>query len=388
MAVMFLTPIVFGFDMFKPLKNSLSDFEITDIVDSKIVPRDDLLADTNMIIINTEVQNQELSNVGYAKVINTINQYNPKVIGIKQIIKKSGNEKQDRILAMVLNNCNNLVMSFKFSKFNESSDEFDGMIKSDKIFTENAKLAYDNFKKIDDERFYTIRKYYPTLKNHGKEYKSFSQQIVELYNPAIAKKYKNRNNEQEYIFYMGHYQFFRIEAQDILEGNFDPALVENKIVLLGRISTKNSIDSNMALIDVFFTPLNESYTGKAFPDMYGTILHANIISMILNNNLIDSMPLWLIYIITILLAYINMVIFTYIIVKNKKWYEIISLFVFVIESVLILIVTVIGFVLYRYEMDLTMPIFVLAASVFTFEIYNSSLKPLTIKMYFKFLHKG
>lgn len=83
-----------------------------------------------------------------------------------------------------------------------------------------------------------------------------------------------------------------------------------------------------------------------------------------------------------------MVIFTYIIVKNKKWYEIISLFVFVLESILILVVTVIGFVIYRYEMDLTMPIFALAASVFTFEIYNSSLKPLTIKMYYKFLHKG
>lgn len=34
--------------------------------------------------------------------------------------------------------------------------------------------------------------------------------------------------------------------------------------------------------DLHYSPLNERVSGKSFPDMYGVVVHANILSMILN----------------------------------------------------------------------------------------------------------
>ncbi|NJM93588.1 MAG: CHASE2 domain-containing protein [Cytophagales bacterium] len=41
--------------------------------------------------------------------------------------------------------------------------------------------------------------------------------------------------------------------------------------------------------DKFYTPLNKTYAGKANPDMYGVVIHANIVSMILNHDYVYTM---------------------------------------------------------------------------------------------------
>ncbi len=38
----------------------------------------------------------------------------------------------------------------------------------------------------------------------------------------------------------------------------------------------------LVIDDLHFTPLNEIVSGKSFPDMYGVVIHANILSMILS----------------------------------------------------------------------------------------------------------
>ncbi|MFH1050223.1 MAG: CHASE2 domain-containing protein [bacterium] len=385
---MILFPLLLGFEMFEPMTQSLTDFRITDIVDSKMVQRDQLSADTNMILINCVENNNELNNLDLARVVNLINKCNPKVIGIKKVIEQSNSQKWDKVLSMVLSQCNNLVLSTRANGFDAQTKSFKSMKCSDDYFTQNAVLGFENFLPVKDERTFTIRSFIPKLKIRGKTYNSFAVEIAKHYRPESVKKLFKRNHNIEMIDYLGHYQFFRMEAYDVIEQNFEPGFFKNKIVIIGRISTRNAIDSNMALEDVFFTPLNDSYTGKAFPDMYGSIVHANIISMILNENYLTSMPNWAIYLISIIFVYFNMIIFTYIVVRNKKWYEIFSLAVFVIESILILAATIICFIFFNFEMNLTIPIFAIALSIIIYEIYHSSLKPLTIKIYYKFIHKG
>jgi len=387
--VMIIVPIFFSFDVFEPMTKSLSDFKISDIVDSQIVPRNELMADTNMILINTEINHKPISNYYLAQLINIINQYQPKVIAIDQIVRKSNNHKKDRILAKILSRSKNLVFSEELIKFNDDTEQFDSVASSDKLFTQFAVQGYRNFLITKDEQFQNIRRFTPITTVKEKKYESFCLRVCELYSPMQAKKLLQRNNETEFIKYLGHYQFFRLDLADVFQNNFAEDLFKNKIVILGTINTRDNIDSSMSLSDVYFTPLNKTYTGKAFPDMHGTILRANIISMILNNNFINTtMPQWLIYLITIITIYINMIIFTYIVIKNKKWYEILSLAVFVVESLLVLLITIIGLIFFNYEMDLTILIFAIALSVMIYEIYNSSLKPLSIKTYYKYFHKG
>jgi len=374
--------------MFEPMTQSLTDFRITDIVDSKIVQRDQLSADTNMVFINSEIDNEELSNLDLARVINILNKLNPKVIGIKKVIEPSSNAKWNELLRMVLSNTKNLVMSVRLDEFDKNTESFKKVNGSDDYFTQNAKLGFENFLPVRNEKTFTIRNFMPRQKVNNKMYNSFSVEIAKLYRPESVKKLFERKHEIELIDYLGHYQFFRMEATDFLELNFEPGMIENKIVIIGRISTMNEIDPHMILEDVYFTPLNDSYTGKAFPDMYGSIVHANVMAMILNGTYLTSMPNWAVFLISIMFVYFNMMIFTYIVVRNKKWYEIFSLAVFVVESLIILSATIICFIFFKFEMNLTIPIFAIALSIIIYEIYHSSLKPLTIKIYYNFIHKG
>lgn len=386
--VMVIVPIMFSFDVFEPMTKSLSDFKLSDIVDSQIVPRSELMADTNMILINTEINHKPISNYYLAQLINIINHYHPKVIAIDHIIKKSNNQKKDKILAKILSRSKNIVFSEQLTKFNSDLNQFTSIISSNPMYSKYATQGYKNLLITKDEQYQNIRRFTPKTQVNGKEYFSFCVKVAQLYSQTKANKLFQRNNETEFIKYLGQNQFYRLDLADVFQNNFSEDLINNKIVLLGTINTQDKIDSSMSLSDVYFTPLNKTFTGKAFPDMHGTILRANIISMILNENYIDSMPVWLIYLITIITIYINMIIFTYIVIKNKKWYEILSLAVFVIESLLVLIVTIIGLVFFSFEMDLTILVFAIALSVMIYEIYNSSLKPLSIKTYYKYFHKG
>ncbi len=80
--------------------------------------------------------------------------------------------------------------------------------------------------------------------------------------------------------------------------NWGPADLEitfrDKIVLIGYVGDRIDIDTGE---DKFFTPLNSKYIGKANRDMYGIVVHANIISTILNGHYIRVMPDWLMHLI-------------------------------------------------------------------------------------------
>ena len=84
----------------------------------------------------------------------------------------------------------------------------------------------------------------------------------------------------------------------------------------------------------------------------------------------------------------NMVVFTYITVKNKKLYELLNLLIFVVESLGIFYISGLLHFGYRIDVDFTPAIFAIILSIFAFEGYNESLKPLAIQFYYKFLKRG
>ena len=195
----------------------------------------------------------------------------------------------------------------------------------------------------------------------------------------------SRGNDFEPINYIGNFEkFFFMEAQDILSEDADASLVNDKIVILGSFK---ALSSSILLQDVFFTTLNKEYSGKTYPDMYGTVIQANIISMILNNNFISFMPPWLSIVIAFIITYLNMLLFTIFTAKFKKWCGLLSLGVFVVESFVILLITIYGFHIFDYEIKLTFTIFSIAISVVLYEIYIASLKPLTKELYLNFSNK-
>ena len=68
--------------------------------------------------------------------------------------------------------------------------------------------------------------------------------------------------------------------------------------------------------DRYYTPLNERSSGRSIPDMFGVIIHANIISMLLDEDYIDDVPEWLLYLFSFFIFFINYYIFLKVVEKK------------------------------------------------------------------------
>src|SRR5262249_51796170 len=90
--------------------------------------------------------------------------------------------------------------------------------------------------------------------------------------------------------------FYRLDYGLLSEG-FDSSRLRDKIVLFGYLGTEPAMrDSNAWPYtideDRLFTPLNDRLSGRSYPDMYGVLVHANILRMMLQEDYITVVPVW------------------------------------------------------------------------------------------------
>lgn len=84
--LLFISPYLFSIDFLKPFKDALSDYEITDIYFSKILPELDIPVETDILVVNTGVPTRngfkELSDVNYAQIVKALQNFEPSTIAI------------------------------------------------------------------------------------------------------------------------------------------------------------------------------------------------------------------------------------------------------------------------------------------------------------------
>jgi hypothetical protein len=112
--------------------------------------------------------------------------------------------------------------------------------------------------------------------------------------------------------------------------------------------------------DKFFTPLNKSVAGRANPDMFGPVIHANTIIMILNGDYIDELDNWQKFAIASLLCILTVALF--IVMDNKLpiWYDALSVLVQIVQILLISGMVVWIFLISNMKLDLTLSMAVIA----------------------------
>jgi len=152
-----------------------------------------------------------------------------------------------------------------------------------------------------------VRAYVPYLEIE-KEHEiktAFSTQLASMLDSNILDILQKRNHEFEWINFKRiqpgersmvfpinskrnvHYIQMDIDKFVRDSSIYDSAYFKNKIVLIGFCGeTPNSFSMN----DRYFTPLNQQYTGRSLPDMFGVVIHANIISMLLEKSFINEVP--------------------------------------------------------------------------------------------------
>lgn len=286
--VMYLGSIIpFNYNLINPFKKSLTDYEYTDLIFSKFKSKVDF--DDRIVLVNVGVPDR----MKISKAIQKINAYGVKTIGVDVVFEGDKEAQTDSLLEATIKQSDHLVLAVEIPFVSEERVSF----KCSERFCNEGNQGFINFVARPNE---TIRYYSPIETIKDKEVLAFSSAVVKHADKAAFKAILNRPKEVEQIFYRGLADsYVQINIEDLLKDEFSmEATFKDKIVLMGYMGDG---DWSLSARDKFFTPLNRSIAKKALPDMYGLVVHANIISMMLDQKYVNDAPIWFCRLINLLL---------------------------------------------------------------------------------------
>lgn len=387
---------------FDSIGNALGDVELTDYVFNNM--RDDPELDTNIVVVNIG----RLSRRQIAQQIEIISQFEPKVIGLDVFFHCNGlpydtfycaplrDPVGNAMLGQAIKNAGNVVLVTKLLQSDsldrtDTEDVYDSLEVSDSIYRDHAfKEGYASLETdaAFQEDVKTCRTFNPQMMVNGKRELAFSVQMAMLYDSVKTNEFLARNNFSEIINYRGNMAdfynqsnfklaFYAIDATQVFEGGFLPGMIKDKIVIFGFLGEEFGDPS---WEDKFYTPLNLKMAGKANPDMFGPIIHANIISMILQKDYIDKMEQWHEVVLAIVLCLLNMALFSLIHIKLPDWYDGITKLIQVTEIILFVLIMVVVFGLYDFKLEITLSLAAIALAGDSYEVYVGVVKNLVNRL--------
>lgn len=365
-------------DVLDPVGEAIGDVEITDMVFSRL--REHPGAEPNIVIVNIG----HLNRAGIAEQVKILNQYNPKLIAIDVFFRNVGNRRHDSLLSQAFSEVDNLVLASKLAVYNKEQSVFDTLETSHPMFNQHAETAFANFitGAKEQDQFKTCRTFTPKETTKDGEEVAFAVKICQIYAPKKAEDFLDRDNGYEVINYSGNvlyeegdfaHMFSALDVEDVLKENFVPEMIENKIVIMGYMGADFN---DKSWKDKFYTPMNLDYAGKANPDMFGVVVHANIVSMILKGEFINEMGEIGNIISGILLCFINVVFFSIIYRRLSRWYDGLTKIVQVIEVIVLLGIIIGVFYFFNYKLNITIGIVAILLSGDSLEAYYGVVKNL------------
>lgn len=388
------------FNAFDPLGEALGDMEITDIAFSQI--REDPPLDTNIVIVNIG----ELPRGGIGQQIMTLNYFKPRVIALDIIFACDGGLTDSISCPGAYDTLGNMI-------FGEAVRQAQGrMILAHKLW-QTKKLVreqgdvqvYDSLEHTDDylrgdafegfvnldtdaenqEDLKVCRALNPAINVNGKQELAFSVKIAMLYDSAKTKKFLARENFLEPINYRGNVvdwhgasnyagRYAVLDWDQALDTTmFVGGMIKDKIVIMGFLG-EDLRDTSWD--DKFITPLNKNYAGKTRPDMYGVVVHANAVSMILNEDYVDQLAEWQQWAIAIIVCFLNVALFSLIHIRIPKWFDALSIVLQLVQILLFTFAMVYIFTAANFKLNLTVTMVALALVGTCYEIYESVVKTL------------
>lgn len=364
-------PILFTIDFLDPIQNTIEDFNASDVVFSQFRNYDKIQPDTNIVLINIGYLNRK----DIADLLNIINEYNPKAIGIDSFFPDPKDSDGDSALAQALRNTKKLFLVSKID-YLDNDDIFDTVYYSHPMFLDNANFGFANIITDDKTGFRVVRAFSPKEIVKDSLRLFFALELAKLIDSNKVNKFLERANKSEFInykrnIYNNKYTVF--DVQEIFNRDKRLSRITDKVVLLGFLGPDIK---TLVFEDIFFTPMNPNYMGKAYPDMYGLVIHANVISMVIEEDYIYALPFWLVIIFTFLIVYINIALFNYIDNKYENLYEAFNFLFITFELIFLFTIMILTFYLFDFSLEFKQAtLFGIIFSPTGFEIYHGSIKP-------------
>jgi CHASE2 domain-containing sensor protein len=378
------------FDVFDPIGQVFEDMEMTDVVFSQL--REEPVVDDRVVLVN--VGNR--SRFEIAMMIDSINQFNPAAIGVDIFFVDPKEEDPigDSILTASLANVKNLVMVSKLL-YNEKTDGFDSLHLTWGPIRGDAELAFANLitGAAKQEDLKMCRTFNPQQMVNGENQEAFAVKLAGVLDRKKADKFLERGLEVEVINYRGNVldwgatkmgtMFFALDHSEILEPYYNeetgslerryfPDIITDKIVILCFMG--NYIGDPEAIEDKFFTPINEKFVGRAYADMFGGVVHANIVVQILNEDYIEQITPTQSWILAIIICFLNVLVFSWIYKKIPRWYDGVTKLIQLMELLGILFLMMYVLDSFSLKLDLTIALIVVALVGDALEVYYGVVK--------------
>lgn len=298
-------------EFLNPVTATFNDLNFNDIISSKLKPFELNPLDSNIVILNLPKTRDEI-----ISQINTLQKYKPKVIALDMIIKSNDWNKDTLFLEKLIKH-NNLIIGFSLNELIKEKLNYIYLLNKYKNNIGFTDLLVTNNQK-------TIRSYFPFYSLSNLKLLSFTSAIINKYSPEKYSVLLKRNNEIEYINYDAKKLFYYFELNDKTNIK-DENIIKNKIVLIGYLES-DCVENSVDCTDKFFTPLNSRYIGRSLPDMYGVVIHANILSTIINNKFYYNLSKFETYFFLFILIILNYSIFATLNKEYKLLINIIMIF--------------------------------------------------------------
>ncbi len=365
-------------EVFDPIQRALADFSFTDIVfaDWK---QDTSPVDENIILVNAGRNRAEV-----AHQVKAIAAMQPKVVGVNLLFTTEKEPEVDLALMDAFNSAKAIILPAELSTpLKDSLLPRYGDMKGphEKFAGANIAIGHSNLiaDKEDPKNAATLRTFEPEVVCKNKQLYAFSMEVAEKFKPGTKQKIKERGGDDEMINYRGNFnKFIQIDIDSDMSVDsvvsMYGSLFKDKIVLVGYMG--QPFDNPNDIRGKVYSPAATKYVGKNPPDMYEIVVHANIISMLTRDELIDKMPDWVGYVMAIIVCYLNMALFHWITIKlpsfaggETKLIQLLQSGLLVGGSMLVLYQ-----LNYQIEVSLTLAIILISGDVM--EIHESSVKRL------------
>lgn len=395
---------------FDPIGQALSDFEMTDYAFSNLRP--DPKVEDRIVLVNIG----SIGRLDIAQQISIINKYKPRVIAIDGFFNCEGGlydtlncpELKDTLanlfLANAIQEARSVVLVSKILQSDSlmrlgDSDVYDSMEYSDPHFSNYATNAFASLPTGDkdgkgtamyQEDVKLCRSFFPKIKVRGKDEYAFSVMAAMKFDSLKTVKFLNRNKYEELINFRGNFEiqevrvkdvnkqdvgssgftgmFTALDIGDVLTENFDSTLLKDKIVLMGFLG---DYFGDPSWGDKFFTPLNKKVAGRANPDMFGLVVHANIIAMILNEDYVDEFADWLLYTIAFISCLLIVALFNWIDHKSPTWFDALQVLIQIVLLLLTSGLVIYGFAAWSLKLDLSLTLATMAFVGPSYDIFKS-----------------
>jgi CHASE2 domain-containing sensor protein len=350
-----------NFYVLNPMKMALKDFDFNDIRYAKAHKDEGIPIDRRIVVVNTG----DLDRAQLGFLIEKVNEYNPKVIGLDIFFDGPREPGKDSILKSVFARTKNLVA------VSVSYPTEHGEIKIRENYFDSV-LPKRGYANLVAEDVGTIRYYAPFEEIDGKRYPQITSAIVKEYNDTAYHRLEKRHKQVETINYTRavndedkkKYQI--IEPEDLYNDMVLKSQLEGKIVLLGYVN----LDPNN-IEDKKFTPMNHKFYGKQHPDMNGIIVQANIISMVLDGNYIKKMPKWVAWVFAILIGWLHMSLYIRYYLESHIWFHLVAKLTQVFSVIFFAYLGMIIYDKFSVRLDMKYTLYVIALAVDVIYFYEA-----------------